>query len=184
MSDAAESRRNASETKIATWVNDVLPKAVAYARTLIRDSHAAEDIVHDCVCRLLARQDRYDLVNDGFKLLLRSISNATIDRARRLEPWSLDYTESEDQSSIEPWDRRAYEPIDIAISNELNLSVEKALLRLPLKQRAALELKSLGFRLSEVAESLDVSESNAGVLLHRARAAMAKELSVWMDEKI
>ena len=181
MSDAAESRRNASEAEIVTWVNDVLPKAVAYACSLIRDSHAAEDIVHDCVCRLLDRQDRYDLVNDGFKLLLRSISNATIDRARRLEPWSL---ESDDRSSMEQWDRQASEPIDIAIYNELNLSVEKALLQLPLKQRAALELKSLGFRLSEIAESLDISESNAGVLLHRARAAMAKELSAWMNEKI
>ena len=100
MSDAAESRRNASEAEIVTWVNDVLPKAVAYAYSLIRDSHAAEDIVHDCVCRLLDRQDRYDLVNDGIKLLLRSISNATIDRARRLKPWSLDSAESDDQRSI------------------------------------------------------------------------------------
>jgi len=183
MSDAAGSRKNASDEEIETWVNTVLPKAVVYARSFIRDTHTAEDIVHDCICRLLDRKNHYDLVNDGFKLLLRSISNASIDRVRRTEPWSLDSIESDHSASMEQMDRRAIEPIDTAICKELNLSVEKALQHLPLKQRAALELKSLGLQLSEIAESLEVSESNAGVLLHRARAAMAKELAAWLKKE-
>ncbi len=183
MSDAAGSRKNASDEEIVTWVNAVLPKAVVYARSLIRDTHTAEDIVHDCICRLLDRKNHYDLVNDGFKLLLRSISNAAIDRVRRTEPWSLDSMESDSNGSIEQVDRRAIEPIDIVICKELNSSVERAMHILPLKQRAALELKALGLQLSDIAESLEVSESNAGVLLHRARAAMAKELAVWLKKE-
>ena len=56
------------------------------------------------------------------------------------------------------------------------------LAKLPPMQRAALELKSLGHSQQEVAEVLGVSTTNAGVLVHRARQAMARELSDYLDE--
>ena len=179
MSDASELRENEPDEKIAKWVNEVLPQAVVYARSLVRDIHTAEDIVHDCICRLLAKQNRYDLTKDGFWLLLRSISNASIDRIRKAKPRSLDTFESDERDAFVEVDRFAIDPSSLAMNKELENAIEQGLQNLPIQQRAALELKGLGLRLAEIAESLEVSESNAGVLLHRARAAMARELAEW-----
>ena len=38
-----------------------MQRALAYAVTLVRNQTEAEDIVHDCYIRLLARSDHYDL---------------------------------------------------------------------------------------------------------------------------
>src|SRR5262245_30361949 len=50
---------------VDAWVRETLPRAVAYARSLLRDLPAAEDVAHDCYCRLLRRADIYDLPRDG-----------------------------------------------------------------------------------------------------------------------
>ena len=56
--------------------------------SLIRDHAAAEDVAHDCYCRLLRRADIYDLPRDGTKLLYRAITNACINRFQRDGPCS------------------------------------------------------------------------------------------------
>lgn len=155
------------------WVLDTAPRAVAYAASLLRDADLAEDIVQECYCRLLARAGVYDLPRDGLKLLMRSVTNACINARTR---------------------RRAYVPIgpadggcdpagggagpaDEAAGRELGDAVRAALMELPVTQRAALELKSLGHSQREIAEILQVGESHAGVLVHRARKAMAARLA-------
>jgi DNA-directed RNA polymerase specialized sigma24 family protein len=55
---------------------------------------------------------------------------------------------------------------------------------LPITQRAALELKSLGQSLEEIGAALRVSANNAGVLVHRARQAMARRLEPYLKENI
>ena len=65
---------------------------------------------------------------------------------------------------------------------EFQEAIGSALQSLPVKQRAALELKSLGCSLSEIAESLGVTENNAGVLVHRARQSVAEELEPLLFE--
>ena len=67
-------------------------------------------------------------------------------------------------------DRQAVEPVQMLIRKELEQAVEEGLSRLPVNQRAALELKSLGYSLHEIADMLAITPSNAGVLVHRARA--------------
>ena len=49
-------------------------------------------------------------------------------------------------------------------------------------QRGALELKSLGYSLDEIAEALGTSPSNAGVLVHRARKILAERLARFLEE--
>src|SRR5215203_5002824 len=68
------------------WVEATLAGAVAFARSLLRDPAAAEDVVHDCFCRLLRRADVYDLPRDGTRLLFRAITNACIDASRGRGP--------------------------------------------------------------------------------------------------
>jgi len=164
------------------WILATLPRALAFATGLLSDPDAAEDVVHDCYCRLLQKAGVYDLQSDGAKLLFRSITNACIDRSRRRSPMSLSATEGmadEDGQigrSIDVADPRAAEPWQQADHADLQRAVSAGLAKLPVAQRAALELKSLGHSLQEIAESIGVTPTNAGVLIHRARQALARHI--------
>jgi DNA-directed RNA polymerase specialized sigma24 family protein len=67
-------------------------------------------------------------------------------------------------------------PDAAAIGRELAGRIGEALAKLPLAQRAAIELTALGYGRDELAEALDVTPGNAGVILHRARLALLREL--------
>ena len=66
---------------------------------------------------------------------------------------------------------------------ELEDAVADGLAQLPVTYRAALELKSLGMSLQEIADALDVSANHAGVLVHRARQAMARHLAPFVEDQ-
>jgi RNA polymerase sigma-70 factor (ECF subfamily) len=183
MSESQQEAERSSTATIQEWVEYCLPRGLAYAKSLLRDSHAAEDVVHDCFCRLFAKRDVYDLPKDGFKLLLRSITNACIDLGRKDTPVSNSLDLPEDHiAGREVSDDRFLQPPHAAMYRELQAAIESALQKLPVQQRAALELKSLGCSLSDIAKSLDVTENNAGVLVHRARQCLKKELEPLLTE--
>jgi RNA polymerase sigma-70 factor (ECF subfamily) len=155
-------------------VTETLPHALAYATSLLRDRHDAEDAVHDCYCRILQRADTYDLPRDGMKILIRSVTNACIDRAGRSRVLaSLD----EARPAADP---RAEEPPAAGMARELAKAVEDGLAGLPFAPRAALEMKSLGHSLEEVARALGITANHAGVLVHRARQEMARRLAPFL----
>jgi hypothetical protein len=66
-----------------SWITHALPGAVAYAASLLGDREKADDIVQECVCRLLLTAARYNLPRDGRRLLFRSITNACINAITR-----------------------------------------------------------------------------------------------------
>lgn len=167
------------------WVLSTLPRAVAFAVGLVKDREVAEDLVHDCYCRLLAKASEYDLLRDGTRLLFRSITNASIDRSRKRSSVSL-FTADDDDSGIgrmmDLADRRVHEPWQIADHAELQRAVAAGLEKLTVTQRAALELKSLGQSLQDIADALDITPTNAGVLIHRARQALSRHIADHVDE--
>ena len=175
-------RAKSSDDLLQQWVEQTLPRALAYARSVCRNAHVAEDVVQDCYARLLRHRDRYDLLSDGWKLLLRSITHACIDVHRRAkhalptDPGQLDLHRSSEATA------GGLDPKRQAEANELHAAIGAALGQLPAAQRAALELRSLGCSMSEIGESLEVSENHAAVLVHRARKAMAKELAPFLSE--
>jgi RNA polymerase sigma-70 factor (ECF subfamily) len=167
------------------WVLATAPRAMAYARSLLKNVDDAEEIVQDCYCRLIARKDKYDLPTDGLKLLLTSISNACINlRTRRKPMFSLGFPGT-DQSEIidDPVDPAADSPNDRAVHRELSEAVAAGLKLLPPMQRAAVELKSMGHTQQEIAEILGTSATNAGVLIYRARTALAQYLEPYLDSE-
>jgi RNA polymerase sigma-70 factor (ECF subfamily) len=183
MSESQAEAERSSTATVQAWVEYCLPRGLAYARSLLPDRHAAEDVVHDCFCRLLAKRDVYDLPRDGFKLLLRSITNACIDLGRKENPVSNSLDLPEDQiAGREVPDNRFLQPPRAAMYRELQAAIGSALQRLPVQQRAALELKSLGCSLSDIAKSLSVTENYAGVLVHRARQCLENELGPLLTE--
>lgn len=174
-------RRPLDRAAVDAWVRSTLPRAIAFASGLLRhDRECAEDIVHDCYCRLLAKADEYNLPEDGIRLLFRAITNACIDRSRRRKPISLSaFAGNEDDDlSYEPADVRTPEPWANATHAELRQAVQSALDELPPVQRAAIELRSLGQSLDDIGIALGVTANHAGVLVHRARQAMQRRMGL------
>lgn len=161
------------------WVLITAPRAVAYARSLLRNPHDAEDIVQDCYSRLLAKADVYDLPRDGMKLLLRAVSNACLNfQSRRRKLFRLVRPDDDQtETQADPPDAASVTPHEDLVGRELADAIRIALARLPPQQRAAIELKSLGYSQQEIGEILNVTSNNAGVLVHRARQAMAERLA-------
>ncbi len=161
------------------WVLATLPRALAFATSLLRDRALAEDVAHDCYVRLLAKADTYDLARDGTKLLYKAITNACIDknyRDRRM--LSLEVATTGEVAGTAPVaDRRGCDPCELAAQRELEEAVAVEISQLTVAQRGALELSSLGYSLEEIAEALGTSASNAGVLVHRARKVLAGRLA-------
>lgn len=168
-----------SRAELDAWVLASAPQAMAFARSLLGDPHQADDIVQDCYCRLLAKADVYDLPRDGLKLLLTAVSNASINLRTRRRPWlRLARADDDDSGGVaEPADPREPLPADALAHAELQQAVTEGLGQLPERQRAALELKALGYSQQEVGDMLGITASNAGVLIHRARSTLARILA-------
>jgi DNA-directed RNA polymerase specialized sigma24 family protein len=64
----------------------------------------------------------------------------------------------------------------------LEAAIARGLGRLPVMQRAAIELKGLGHSTEDIADTLGLSSTNAGVLLHWARKALAVELKAFLRD--
>ena len=175
-----------SSGELDVWIAETVQRALAYAITLVGNRADAEDVVHDCYQRLLARSDQYDLPRDGSKLLFKAITNACINLVQRRPPTiGLDIAEHAggvdrlslaDQSGTEP-DRRA-------MRREFEEAIAQALAELPVAQRAVVELRSLGHSLIEVAEMLEMSHANARTILHRARQTLAARLRPFLEEDV
>lgn len=174
---ARTSRPGCPDDELGSWIADTVPRALAFAVSMVGNRVDAEDIVQDCYSRLLAHADRYDLPHDGTKLLFKAIANACINRATRRPPLvSLDAREPEAEPAEGPEPR--------AIHGELEAAVAEALAELPAVQRAIVELRSLGHDAVEIAEMLQISHANARVLLHRARQALAKRLGPFIEDHV
>lgn len=164
------------------WVAETVPRAVAYARSLLRHPADAEDVVQDCYCRLLAKAGEYDLLNDGVKLLMRSVTNACINLRTRRKKWFPLFSGGDDGPADDPADETILPPAARMEFAELSQAVAAGLAALPPKHRAAVELKAMGHSQQEIAEFLGTTATNAGVMIHRGRQALAEYLKPFLGE--
>jgi RNA polymerase sigma factor (sigma-70 family) len=169
--------------ELDAWVLATAPRAVAYATALLRNRERAEDVVQDCYCRLLSKAREYDLPRDGLRLLLKAVSHACINvRTRERRLWSLSGRWRRGrEEKLEIVDRTAEEPERQMMNKELAVAIGRGLAELPVRQGAALGLKSQGYSLEEIAEVLDIKPNYAGVLVHRAREAMKGQLTAFLE---
>src|SRR5262249_19217574 len=91
-------------------------------------------------------------------------------------------TDPDADGAPEPADPRAADPPSAVTHRELAAAVDDGLATLPPAQRAAVELKALGYSLQEIADALGVTANNAGVLIHRGRQALARFLARFQDD--
>ncbi len=174
-----------AEDQLDAWIKRIAPRAVAYARTLLDRPGRAEEVVQGVFLRLLEHSE-YDLLNDGEKLLFRSITNACINQTTRREELRSLHAEAEDgwslMAALESPD--SPDPVETALSEELLSAVRAGLAELPPMQRAAVELKATGSSLKQIAETLEVSPSNAGVLVHRGRKRLKAKLGAQLPGEL
>jgi RNA polymerase sigma-70 factor, ECF subfamily len=181
---AAENNVESRDAILTQWAETVLPKALAYARSLLHSTEDGEDVVHDVLCRMLNHPE-YDFKAHGEKILFRSITNACINRwQRKKKVLSLDFAADDGAPLLDalPSSQRT-NPAETVMNRELHNQVGEALATLPPNQRAALELKVMGYTLKDIAGMLETSVSNAGVLIHRARKAMTDCMASVLAER-
>lgn len=147
------------------------PRVLGLCRRVLPDR--AEDLAADIMLRARFRLDRFDASRPFAPWLLKTAANRCWDetrRARRFEPL--------DDEGVEALVSETPTPLEQLITAEHRERVERALRRLPARQRFALTLR-YGADLSydEIAETLGVTRTNVGVLLLRGRRRMRRLLA-------
>ena len=148
------------------------PQVLAFCRrTLPGDS--GEDLAAEIMMKTRFRLDSFDVTRPFGPWLFRIAANRCWDEARknrRSEP--LDDEGAAQLVSGSP------SPLDRLITEERRERVRNALSGLPLRQRFALTLRyGAGLSYQEIADTLEVTRTNVGVLLLRGRRRMRDRLT-------
>ena len=134
-------------------------------RSIVRDSHEAEDITHNVFAKLITAVHRYEPREVPFSAwILRVSRNAALDhlRARRQIPFEEVRTTDEGHEQV-GFDR--------------SQSLREAFHRLPQDQREVLVLRHIaGLSPSEIAHRIGKTESSVHGLHHRGRGALQDAL--------
>ncbi len=156
---------------------------LALAERLLRDRALAEDAVQDAFASAFRALDTFQGRSSIKTWLHRITVNASLSILRQIKrraEQSIDEHLPEfDQHACRvetPWTRLV--PLQEVVENhELMDRVHDCIAMLPDSYRIMLQLRDIeGYNTSEVAELLEISETNAKVRLHRARAALKKLL--------
>lgn len=136
-----------------------------YVRSIVRDSHEAEDITQNVFAKLMTAIHKYEPRDVPFAAwILRVARNMALDhlRARRQIPFEEVRTDDEGHAQV---------------GFERSQCLRDALWRLPQDQREVLVLRHLaGLSPGEIARRLGKTESSIHGLHHRGRGALQAAL--------
>jgi RNA polymerase sigma-70 factor (ECF subfamily) len=143
---------------------------LAFLRRRVSDAALAEDILQTCYLRALEHQNDFEPNESAVAWFYRLLRNAVIDSYRR--------NKSQDRA-LEEWTRELQ--TSAQPSPELHSEVCACLYAVveDLKPEYAEVLRAVDLgeqRVQDFAEQHEISASNAGVRVHRARAALRKQL--------
>jgi RNA polymerase sigma-70 factor (ECF subfamily) len=145
-------------------IETAIPALRRYAHALMRDRDAADDLVHDCLERALARRHLWRGDGPVRAWMFRILLNLHRDGLRRKPQRHLVAVDSLTKEPAGPARQEAH--MDLS-------EVQAAIGRLPDDQRRALLLVALeGMSLAEAAAILDIPEGTLVSRLGRARAAL------------
>lgn len=144
-------------------------KFLAFLRRRVDSEEAAEDILQTAYVRAMEHPD--DLGNEETSVawFYRVLRNAVVDSYRRTA------TKNKALDSFAKEYEEAYEP---EIKGNICSCIQDVIKELKPEYRAAIETVDLGERsVEELARENDLTQTNAHVRLHRARKAVAKQLT-------
>ncbi len=180
------------EAAFATVVRAWSPAMLRVARTHVRSDASAEEVVQEAWVGVLRGlrlfEGRASLRTWVFRILVntarrRGRGDAVV-MAELVEPTvDPDRFRGPDDQYPGGWREGAapvrWGPESFVLTAELRAVLARALLQLPARQRAVVELRDVhGFPATEVCELLDLTPANQRVLLHRGRARLRTILEV------
>ncbi len=165
---------------------------LSVARAIVGQS-IADEVVQDAWISAIKALPQFEGRSSLKTWLIRIVSNGAKSRVRRenryvslddgWEAVSADHFDHKGHriDNIEAWDDNT--PEAILANSQLQNIIEQAFQNLPAMQRATLTLSDMeGFKIDEICNILDISSSNARVLLHRARAAIHHSIEQYQDK--
>lgn len=145
-----------------------IPRLRRYARALIGDAAAADDLVQDCLVRALANQADWRDGATPRRWLFRILHNLHIDEARRRQrrPSEVELEHAEGVPAEHDWH-----------APQAAFDIGEALSILPEEQRQALLLVTLeGFSYAETSQLLDVPVGTVMSRVSRGREKLRRIL--------
>jgi RNA polymerase sigma-70 factor (ECF subfamily) len=145
--------------------------ALGLAQRIVRNTADAEDVVQESLTRLWVFADRWNPEAARFSSwFYRIVTNQAISRLRRKTTESLDGIE--EPSDIAPG------PHALLAGREIGSAIDRAMNRLPDRQRAAIALcYDQGLTCAEAADAMNVSVGTMESLLFRARRSLREWLA-------
>jgi RNA polymerase sigma-70 factor, ECF subfamily len=143
---------------------------VAFARSLVREREAAEDIVADAFLRLVREVRAGRSPDDVRGWLYRVTANLVLSRGRRISVARRFVSRLADRRSAESPETR-YLRLDI------DPALREAVLALPVDARVAIVMAARGASGREIAEAIGRSEAATRTLLTRARQHVRARLA-------
>ncbi|GAA3752312.1 sigma-70 family RNA polymerase sigma factor [Terriglobus aquaticus] len=143
---------------------------LAFVRRRVPDAAAAEDILQSCYVRALEHRDEFDSGESAVAWFYRLLRNAVIDNYRRAQSQSKALTawgrEMEGAAQPSPEMQRDVCACLSSVVDDLKPEYADAIRQVDLNEQ----------KVQDFAEQRNLTASNAGVRVHRARAALRKQL--------
>ena len=146
-------------------IEDLIPRLRRYARAMMRDPVAADDLVQDCLARALAKIHLWQAGTDLRAWLFTILHNQYVNLARRTarERDQIELREYNPEPAVSPNQTARHELRDL----------DRAIAKLPAEQRAVLLLIGLeGMGYDEVATALNLPTGTVRSRVSRARETL------------
>lgn len=145
-------------------------KMFRLAHRITLSQEEAEDVVQDTMERLWRERDNFSLINSIEAWTLRLVRNLSLDRLKRSGRNTVALDAERDAAPVPGTDQQ------VEMEEKMRI-VREAMDRLPEMQRSIMQLRDIeGKTYTEIAEILQISESQVKVYLHRGREKIKKSL--------
>ena len=164
---------------------------LSVARAIFGDS-IADEVVQEAWISAIKALPKFEGRSSLKTWLVQIVSNGAKSRVRREnrytpldDGWEAVPSDKFDQTGhriddVLPWETAT--PEALLANTQLQEVIEQAFQALPAMQRAAITMIDMeGYKIDEVCNILDISSSNARVLLHRARVAVHDAIEQHQD---
>ena len=147
------------------------------------DRFEARSSLKTWICRILVNRARTRAQRDGRLVPFSSFTAADEEAGKPVVDPSRFHTSGHQaghwMSMVQSWDDL---PEESLLSDETRERVQAAIEALPANQRTVITLRDVeGWQASEVCASLEISEANQRVLLHRARGKVRQALERYFE---
>ncbi|NQY26454.1 MAG: sigma-70 family RNA polymerase sigma factor [Piscirickettsiaceae bacterium] len=182
---------NGEQSAFVQLVSDYNNLMVSVARAIVGEAFA-DEVVQDAWISAIKALPKFERRSSLKTWLLHIVSNGAKSRIRREnrfssldEGWQSVSADKFDNIGHRYDDVLAWEqatPEALLANDQLQSIIESSFQQLPAMQRAALTLYDLeGIKMDEICNILDISSSNARVLLHRARTSLHHSIEKYQE---